>query len=298
MVLRKSVVIAAVTAAVVVGAVVILIRKGEPTIAPDSPPSATVAQPATQSSEATPPAAQPVAIEKASESENFSVAAAAMQQSAKAGKHLFLVVYDTENEATRTVKTLAEASATKMSEVAQFAAISATSPAEKSIIDKCGLRSAPFPLILVIAPNGAITAGLTGPRVTETNLQNAIASPGMQSCLKALQDKKLVFLAVQNKSTKANDAAMTGVNAFKEDDRFAKFTEVIQIDPTDDNELEFLMKLQVNVMSDEAITVFLAPPGSIVGNYTGATDKDALVKALMAAASSCGPSGCGPSGCK
>ena len=48
-----------------------------------------------------------------------------------------------------------------------------------------------MPLVLVFAPNGAITGGLVGPQVTEEALQNAIASPCMQKCLKALQEGKL-----------------------------------------------------------------------------------------------------------
>ena len=92
---------------------------------------------------------------------------------------------------------------------------------------------------------------------------------------------------------------MKGVNEFKDDAAFAKFTEVVQVDPTDTAEGKFMAQLKIEPKTDEAVTAFLAPPGAIVGTYKGATDKDTLVAAITAAASGgCGPSGCGPSGCK
>ena len=187
----------------------------------------------------------------------------------------------------------------KMTDTAQWVAVDRGAPAEKGLVDKYRLGAAPMPLVLVVAPNGAITSGLVGPQATEEALQNALASPCMQKCLKALQEGKLVFLCAQNKATKTNEAALKGVNDFKADARFDKFTEIVQVDPTDAAEAKFLAQLKIEPKTDEAVTAFLAPPGAIIGTYKGATDKNALVSAITAAASGgCGPSGCGPSGCK
>ena len=54
---------------------------------------------------------------------------------------------------------------------------------------------------------------------------------------------------------------------------------------------------QVDPKADQATTVFLAPPGSIVAKLTGATTKDGLVAALQKASTGCGAGGCGPKGC-
>jgi hypothetical protein len=186
----------------------------------------------------------------------------------------------------------------KMTGTAQWVAVNRGDPAEKGLVDKYRLSGAPMPLVLVVAPNGAITSGLVGPQVTNEALQNSLASPCMQKCLKAVQDGKLVFLCAQNKATKANDAALKGVNDFKADARFAEFTEIVQVDPTDAAEGKFLSQLQVAPKTEDAVTAFLAPPGAVVAKYKGATDKNTLVTAIMAASSGgCGPSGCGPSGC-
>ena len=221
---------------------------------------------------------------------------AALRQAAAANKHLFVLVYAADDEPTRAARKTVESTMAKMPDTAQWVAVDRGAPAEKSLVDKYRLNAAPMPLVLVVAPNGAITSGLTGPQVTDEALQNALASPCMQKCLKALQAGKLVFLCAQNKATKSNEAATKGVNEFKADTRFAQFTEIVQVDPTDAAEGKFLAQLKIEPKTDEAVTAFLAPPGVIVGTYKGATDKNTLVTAIMAAAS--GDCGCGPSGCK
>jgi hypothetical protein len=103
----------------------------------------------------------------------------------------------------------------------------------------------------------------------------------MEKCLKALQERKLVLLCVRNSKTKSNEAAMQGVRDFEVDARFAQVTEVIPLDSHDPAEAQFLRKLQVDPKSDEATTVFLGPPGAIIGTFKGATDKDTLVSTLV-----------------
>ena len=56
---------------------------------------------------------------------------------------------------------------------------------------------------------------------------------------------------------------------------------------------------KIDPQTEEAVTVFLVPPGSAVAEYKGATDKAELVSTLQKASSGCCPGGsCGPGGCK
>jgi hypothetical protein len=118
--------------------------------------------------------------------------------------------------------------------------------------------------------------------------------------MKHLQDGKLVFVCVQNGKTKSNDAAMQGVRDFKADERFASATEIVMLDPTDSAEASFLADMKIDPKTEEAMTVFLVPPGSAIAQYKGATDKAELAAMLQKAGSgacaggSCGPGGCGP----
>ena len=106
-----------------------------------------------------------------------------------------------------------------------------------------------------------------------------------------------MFVCVQNDKTKSNDAAMQGVRDFKADARFASATEIVMLDPADSAEASFLADMKIDPKTEEAMTVFLAPPGSAIAEYKGATDKTELAATLQKASSGCAGGSCGPGGC-
>ncbi len=220
---------------------------------------------------------------------------AAMQQAASANKYLFAFIYETNNESTLTIRKSFESSVGKLADKAQWTAVNRTDPAEKAFVVKYGLDRAPMPLVLAVAPNGAITGGFPGQTLTEEQLRGAFASPGLQACLKGVQGGRLVFVCVQNKATKSNEAAMKGVNDFKADAQYGGVTEIVKLDPSDPAEVKFLGQLQIDPKVDEATTAFVAPPGAVFAKYKGPTDKNTLTVALQKAIASCAPgSGCCP----
>jgi len=172
--------------------------------------------------------------------------------------------------------------------------IDAGDPAEQSVVNRFGVARSPMPLILALAPNGAVTRSFLR-TIDEPQMLKAFVSPGMERCVKALQDRKLLFVCVQNDETQHNEEAMQGVGEFAADPQYAPRTEIVVLDPADPTESEFLQQLKVDLATTEAVTVFLAPPGSRVGTYLGATRKDVLLAAAKKAAASCDPkSGCCP----
>jgi len=90
---------------------------------------------------------------------------------------------------------------------------------------------------------------------------------------------------------------MQGVRDFKADARFAAATEIVILDPADSAEAAFLADLEIKPTIEEAMTVFLAPPGSAIAEFKGATNKDELAAALQKAGSGCAGGSCGPGGC-
>jgi hypothetical protein len=152
-----------------------------------------------------------------------------------------------------------------------------------------------MPLALAIAPNGAVTGGFPK-NFTEDQLLGAVVSPGMQKALKALQGRKLVLLCVQNDSTRSNEAALKGVKEFKADPKFGQATEIVMVDPANAEESRLLKSFKVDPGIDEAVTVFLAPPGTPIATYRGATDKNMMMAKLTSTVSACA-GGCGPGGC-
>jgi len=218
---------------------------------------------------------------------------AAIEHASKAGKYLFVFFHKDESAKTGEMRKLFHAAMAKASDRAESVEVKTTDRSEKAIVDKFGVSRAPMPLALALAPNGVVTGGFPA-EFDEKQLLEAIASPGLAASLKGLQDRKLVFVCVQNDTTKSNAAALQGVQDFKADRRFAATTEIVTVDPSKPEEAKFLGQLGVAPDTKEAVTVFLAPPGTVVGKFQGGTKKSQLEASLQKAAAACG-TGCGPS---
>lgn len=221
---------------------------------------------------------------------------AAIQQAADAKKYIFMFFSKADDDQSRAMRSVFDKAMEKVADRAQWIAVDVKDSSEKAIVTKFQLDRAPMPLVLAMAPNGAITGGFPQ-KCEEQQLVDAFATPITEKVMKHLQDSKLVFVCVQNGKTKSNDAAMQGVRDFKADSRFGSATEIVMLDPTDSAEASFLADLKIESNTEEAMTVFLAPPGSAVAEYKGATNKDELVATLQKAGTGCGPGGCGPGGC-
>jgi len=231
--------------------------------------------------------------------ENAEVAAspgaAAIARAAEAGKHLFILFHEGDGEETKTARKALEAATAKLAAKAEWAAVDRAAPAERPLVEKFGIQRAPVPLIVALAPNGIVIAGFLAGEMTEEKLQGSIAGVGLQGTLKALQGRKIVLLCVQSAETKNNEPATRAAQDLKADARYGPLTEIVNLDPSDPAEASFLAKLGVDPKSDEATTVVLAPPGSVVAKFQGATSSRSLLASLQKAAASCA-SACGPGG--
>lgn len=219
---------------------------------------------------------------------------AAIERASKTGKYLFVFFYKDESEKTGKMRKLFHAAMGKASDRADWVEVKTTDRSEKAIVDKFGVSRAPMPLVLALAPNGAITGGFPA-EFDEEKLLGALVGPGLAAALKGLQERKLVFVCVQNQATKSNEAAMRGVRDFEADPRYKGATEIVTVDPARSEEAKLLGQLRVAPDIQEAVTVLLAPPGSVLGTFQGATSKSQIVAMLDKANVACGSGGCGPS---
>jgi hypothetical protein len=234
----------------------------------------------------------PALAGKASTAQAKSTGVSTLENAAATDKYAFIFFYSDGSEQTQSRRAAFREAMSKITEKAVALEIYTTDPTERQIVNKFSVGRAPMPLVLAVAPNGAITGGF--PReFEETQLLGAFASPCEEKSLKALQERRMVLVCVQNGNTELNDAAMKGVQDFKADPNFGPSTEIVTLDPVDPAEAGFLKALQVAPQTDAAVTVCLVPPGTAVARFTGGTTKETIVAAL----SSCGPSGCGPKGC-
>lgn len=216
-----------------------------------------------------------------------------VQQAADEDKHLFIFFYKEMNEKTVHLQKIFDETMEKMGGEIKFIKVKTMDPSEKSLVDKFDLSRSPMPFVISLAPNGAITGGFTS--FGEQELKDSIASPGEASCIKALQDRKVVLLCLQNGQTKQNEAALQGVKDFKADSQFSKATEVIVMDPLSAKELKFIEQLGIEPGITRAVTLLISPPGEVVKIYCGQTSKEQIASDLKKA-SACGAGGCCPGG--
>jgi len=233
------------------------------------------------------------------EPSNASRGVAAVDRAAETGKYLFIFFWKANDEQSSTMYGVFRSAMAKMARSADSIGIQTTDPREKSVVERFGVSRAPMPLVVALAPNGAITKGFPV-KFDESQLRQAFVSPCTAKCLKSLQERKLVLLCVQNQRTQFSQAAMKGVADFKADKRFAAATQIVTLDPEDRAETALLGELQVDPRTPTAVTVLLAPPGAPIAKFAGAVTKDQIVAKVASAKSGpcadgkCGPGGCGP----
>jgi len=214
---------------------------------------------------------------------------AAIDAAARNGKYLFIFFWKANDRQSQTMYGVFQSAVRKWRESADSVGVRITDPNERPIVDKLGLSRAPMPLVLALAPNGAVTKSFPI-KFDETQLRDGFVSPATAKCLKALQERKLVLLCVQNQTTQFAPAAMAAAQNFKADARYAKTTEIVMVNPEDQAETSLLEGLKVNPQTPQAVTVVLAPPGKPVASFVGAVTKDQIARKVAAASSGCGPS--------
>ena len=158
------------------------------------------------------------------------------------------------------------------------------------MVKKFNLGRTTMPLVLVLAPNGAIMGGFPSGKATEQALVNAVGTRASEQTVKAIQAKNMVVLCALSKNGSDNDAAMQGVEEFMKDSVYSGKVAVVSVDPTDPDEAKFLSQIKLDASSGAATTALLAPPGTVVCTFTGATNKDQFVQAI----NSCSKGGCAP----
>jgi hypothetical protein len=228
----------------------------------------------------------------------IDVASNGIQRATAAGKYA-LVLFHQKGEGVAAMREGIKKAVDNSKGRAESVEVDAGDAACLPTVRQYGMNRAPLPLVLVIAPNGAVTGGFPG-TCDDKVLADAMVGKVVAGCLKSLQDGNLVFVSVPGTNAAGNEAAMQGVKAMAADERFAGYTATFRVQAEDGDSGELLAKLKVVDAGQAAVTVLLAPPGRVVGTYTGATDKAVMVADLIRAmaGSTCGSGGgCGTGGC-
>jgi len=219
----------------------------------------------------------------------------AIVQAGKDGKYSFVLFYRPKEQASETMRATVERAKGKLEAKAVLLSVDIGAQSEAALVEKFRAQQAPLPLTLVIAPNGATIRAFRKP-VEEATLASAFVSPKVAEVAKALQDKKVVALCLQGPATKHNRESKRAAEQFVADQKLGGQGVLVAADPS--READLLKRCGMSTAPTEATIVLLAPPGTMVGTFAGATTKDALLQKLQSASSSCTSGSCGPSGCQ
>ncbi|MFI4874620.1 MAG: hypothetical protein ACIALR_04755 [Blastopirellula sp. JB062] len=209
----------------------------------------------------------------------------------------YLLFWRNEDDTTQRMNAaLQEAKATLKSPIS-LVSVSVDDVSQQELVEQFGADRAPLPLVIAIAPNGAVTQAWVAD-ATAAQLQAGIVSQGTAACLKAMQEQKLSLISVCNADAANREGALQAAKQFQADERFAAAVELINIDPTDEREREFLANLKVSPDQRDVVTLLVSPAGQMIGSFPGQVTAEQLVAQIEAAQQSCCPGGqCGPEGC-
>jgi hypothetical protein len=213
--------------------------------------------------------------------EQVLTAAAAKQ------KYTFVVFYRDNTQATQAMAQTVQRGVASRSDRAVAAYVNIADAAERPLVDRFDVGRAPMPLTVAVAPNGAITSFAPG-KISDDEIGGAFVSPAAASCMKSMQEGKLVLACVQSTERPATPA---GVYEFCQDPLFKNRTAVVYVHARDPAEADFVRKMELNPQGQGA-TIFMAPPGVLVGKFALTATKDQMAAALHKAGKCCDDENC------
>ena len=221
-----------------------------------------------------------------------------LESAKKQGKLAFVLVVEPQAAGIAQAKALVLEAMQQVRETT-LVELNRSDPANAALVAKLRLAGAPLPLILLVAPNGAVAGGVPAGQATAERLVAMAPSPKKAEILRWLQDGKPVFVVVGRKgmSEQANAAAVCSAACSQMNNNSA----VVQVDMDDRREATFLDQMKVDRTSKEAVTLVVNPQGQITATYAGPLEVASLVQAATKQASGCCPStvqggskSCGP----
>ncbi len=227
-------------------------------------------------------AADPVKTASLSKTET-SMAANSRQE-----KYSFIMFWKQQDTATNAMWKNLQAGLADRSDNAAPIAVRVNDPAEAALVDRFGVSRAPMPLMLAVAPNGAVTASYVR-ELDAKKIDDAFVTPTMTRCMLAMQNRKVVLLCVHGDE---QTAPPQGVAEFKAIPCYQNTSEIVHMRVDDPAEGKFLSELKIRRDSRTTTTVFMAPPGVMLGKYPADVTKGQLIAELRAAGKGCGDKNC------
>ncbi len=207
-------------------------------------------------------------------------------ESSLQNRYTVLYFYDAGRSGSRTEAKQVASMASKLPHSTAWLEVDVKDQAMRPILTKYGIRAEPVTLIL--APNGAVTAGLTG-AVSAEMFERGLVSPKTAEVFKAIQAEKIVFLTFVGPKLTDSDAVRQAAQQAAV--QMAGISSVIEINPQDQAEKKFLEQCGISPDSKVAHTLVISPRGAVVRRFHGAITPQHLYDAfqsILAQDSGCG----------
>jgi hypothetical protein len=219
----------------------------------------------------------------------YARAATAKPAAGTAPKFSYILFYRQNNAPTQAMAERLKAVVAKRSQEATMSFVNVADSANSTIVNKFQVGRAPMPLVLCVAPNGAVTGAINRP-VADEVIERLIVTRAMADVLKALQAKKIVVLHVSADEQTPLPAAAA---QFVADPMFKERTVVVPVSANDAAEASFITNLAINpAEANSSMLVVFAPPAVVVGNFPASATAAQIAAALHAAGKCCEDPNC------
>lgn len=211
-----------------------------------------------------------------------------LTSSAADNKFTFIVFYKQDDAATRALVKTVENGLAGHEDESALAYAQTTNLADQALVKKFGMERAPLPMVLAVAPNGAIT-GVFNRKVTPELISEAFVTPTMARCMRSMQESKVVLVCLHRA---AKPSIPAGVRDLEKDPLFTDRVSIIPLHLSEPGEESFLEQMQIEPTTAQDLVVMMAPPGVLVGKFTTSTTKDEMAEALHMAGKCCDDPNC------
>lgn len=205
-------------------------------------------------------------------------------------KFTFILFWKENSTATQEMAGGLKAALGTRSQRAEWSSVNVTDPAQRAIVERYHVDRAPMPMVLCVAPNGAITGAITR-QLTDDAVEQALVTPAMADATKALQEQKIVVIHIKQDERQPLPA---GAAEFMADPLFKARTTAVSVVLSDPEEARFLTKMEIKAetVADEMVVVLAPPAGVLVGKFPASATKDQMGAALHAAGKCCSDPNC------
>ena len=180
-----------------------------------------------------------------------------------AEQYAYLMFFRTDDDATQAMRSTIEAQVEQSGGKTAIVPVNIGDAADAQLVAKFDATRAPMPLVMGIAPNGAVT-GVYPLKVEAVQLQRAVLTPKYSEMVKALQEQKIVVLCMQPAN---GGVTPQGISEFEALPHFKGRTHRITVQADDDAETHFFERMKLPSDLSATTVMAFAPPGVYVGKW-------------------------------